>query len=63
MSHPRRRGTSTAPGRPSRDARLDVELTLVPDAGHLDTALGFLASLERARAESVAWVLAALCDS
>ncbi|MCC7075122.1 MAG: hypothetical protein IT383_27665 [Deltaproteobacteria bacterium] len=45
-----------------REGGLDVELTLVPDAGHLDTAFGFLASLDRARAESVAWVLAALGD-
>lgn len=40
-----------------RAGGLTVELTPVPGAGHLDTAFGFLASLDRARAESVAWVL------
>lgn len=39
-----------------RAGGLDVELTVVPDAGHLDTAFGFLASLDRAREQSIAWV-------
>lgn len=40
-----------------RAGGLDVELTVVEGAGHLDTAFGFLASLDRAREQSVAWVL------
>ncbi|MBI1949619.1 MAG: hypothetical protein HYS27_28290 [Deltaproteobacteria bacterium] len=40
-----------------RAGGLDVELTMVEGAGHLDTAFGFLASLDRAREQSIAWVL------
>ncbi len=39
-----------------RTGGVDIELTVVPDGTHLDTAFGFLGSLDRAREQSIAWV-------
>ena len=45
-----------------RAGRVVVDYELVPGAGHLDTAFGFLASREARTDESIAWVRARLDD-